>query len=208
MLPENATPVAYIVRHGQTILNKNGHFRGSVDPPLDSTGEGQAHELAKLFSDKPICAIFSSDKQRATKTADIIAQKDGIPIHLVSDLQALNVGNLSGQKRTKENITLLQHYLDNPDCTIPGGESLNDFRARVDPCLQHAVHIGVETGVPPIVVAHSSIIREVGTLLYKDHKKVLVEPGGAAVIYVQNGKYEAKPIFRPMVEKKKADTIS
>jgi len=36
----------------------------------------------------------------------------------------------------------------------------------------------------------------------------LVEPGGAVAIYIKNGKYEAEPIYRPMTNAGKADTIS
>ena len=207
-LPSDAHVCCYVIRHGQTVLNAERKFRGNVDPALDTTGVKQAHELSDLFSNINICAVFSSDKQRATKTADILVQKRETPIHVVSCLRALDVGKLSGQPRSKENIKTLQSYLDNPDCRIPDGESLSDFRARVDPCIQQAVRIGVETGTPPVIVAHSSIVREVGTLVAGDHKKVLVEPGGAVAIYIQNGKLEAKPIFRPMIEKSKADTIS
>jgi broad specificity phosphatase PhoE len=208
MPPNDAIPCVYVVRHGQTVLNAEGKFRGNVDPALDATGIKQAHKLADLFSNINICAVFSSDKQRATKTADVIAQKCGVPIHVVVCLRALDVGKLSGQPRSKENIKTLQAYLDSPDCPIPGGESLNQFRGRVGPCIQSAIHLFNETGVPPVIVAHSSIVREVGQLIMGSHKKVLVEPGGAVAIYYQNGKLEAKPIFRPMVEKKKADTIS
>jgi broad specificity phosphatase PhoE len=118
------------------------------------------------------------------------------------------VGNLSGQKRSKENVELLQSYLKNPDCQIPGGESLNQFRQRVDPCIREAIHIFMECGVPAMIVAHSSVVREVGHLLMGDQKKVLVQPGGVIAVYLQNGQLSAKPILKPLVVKSEADTIS
>ena len=50
MPPNEAIPVCYVVRHGQTVLNKDKCFRGNANPPLDETGIKQAHQLAKLFS--------------------------------------------------------------------------------------------------------------------------------------------------------------
>ena len=200
--------VCVVVRHGRTTLNASNSFRGNVDPELDSVGIKQAEDLAKLLSDTPLSVIFTSDKQRATKTAEIIAKGREIPVRQVACLRALDVGQLSGQKRTPENVAFLQHYLDHPECQIPGGESLNEFRARVDPCLQSAVELFMQCGVPPMVVAHSSVVREVGTVIYGSHKKVLVEPGGAVVICFQNGVFTAQAIHRPMVAKSKTDTIS
>ena len=208
MPPNDAIPCVYIVRHGRTTLNAQNSFRGNVDPPLDSVGVEQAHKLASLFSNQDICAIFISDKQRARKTAEIIDSGRGIPIHESSNLNALNVGKFSGQKRSKENVQSLQQFLANPDAQIPGGESLNEFRARVDPCIHEAVRLFLKTGIPPMVVCHSSVVREVGHLVYGDHKKILVEPGGAIALYFRNGELGAEPIFRPMADSKKADTIS
>src|ERR1700749_2193086 len=123
----------YVCRHGRTELNAAGKFRGNKDVPLDSTGIADAHRLANLFSNIEISGIFCSDKIRATKTAEIIAQANQLPITLSKNLRALNVGSFSGQKRNKESEEALQKYIDQPDCCIPGGESLNDFRARVRP---------------------------------------------------------------------------
>ena len=198
MPPNDIIPVCYVVRHGQTILNKDKRFRGNANPPLDSTGIKQAQDLADLFASKQISHIFCSDKQRSTKTAQIIAQSKGCQIHPSEGLRALDVGDFSGQKRTKESEADLQKYLDHPDAPIPGGESLQDFRNRIRPCLQTAVDLFCECGAPPVLVAHSSVVHEVGNILYGDHKKILVEPGGAIMVYSQNGSLGAKPIFRPL----------
>jgi broad specificity phosphatase PhoE len=198
MPPNEETPVVYVVRHGQTVLNKDKRFRGNANPPLDQTGIKQAHELSSLFASKPISHIFCSDKQRSTKTAEIIAQSKSCAIHPSEGLRALDVGKFSGEKRTKEAEADLQRYLDNPEVQIPGGESLQDFRNRIRPCLQAAVNMFMECGAPPVLVAHSSVVHEVGNILYGDHKKILVHPGGAIVVYSKDGSLGAKPIFRPL----------
>ncbi len=198
MIPNQNKAVVYVARHGRTRLNANNSFRGNANPELDEVGIKQAHELSKLFADVPISHIFCSDKVRATKTAEIISAAKGGQVHQTESLRALNVGRFSGQKRNAESEAELQSYLDDPDCCIPGGESLNDFRARIKPCLQEAIDLYAECGVPPMLVAHSSVVHEIGNIANGDHKSVLVEPGGAIAVYVTNGKIDAEPIFKPL----------
>lgn len=198
MIPNQNKAVVYVVRHGRTVLNATNAFRGNANPPLDDVGIKQAHEIAKLFADVPVSHIFCSDKQRATKTAEIIAAAKGGQVHQSEALRALNVGTFSGKKRTPEAESELQTYLDDPDCCIPGGESLNDFRSRIRPCLQEAIDLYGECGVPPMLVAHSSVVHEISNIATGDHKKILVEPGGAIAVYINNGKIDAEPIFKPV----------
>lgn len=198
MIPNQNSAAVYIVRHGRTVLNATNAFRGNANPPLDDVGIKQAHTVAQLFSDVPISHIFCSDKQRATKTAEIISQAKGGQVHQSESLRALNVGNFSGKPRNAESEAELQSYLNDPDCCIPGGESLNDFRSRIRPCLQEAIDLYGQCGVPPMLVAHSSVVHEIGNIATGDHKSVLVEPGGAIAVYVKNGKITAEPIFKPV----------
>jgi len=198
MIPNQNKVVVYVVRHGRTVLNANNSFRGNANPPLDEVGIKQAHSLADLFSDVPISHIFCSDKIRATKTAEIISAAKSGNVHQSESLRALNVGNFSGKPRNAKSEAELQSYLDDPDCCIPGGEALNDFRARIRPCLQEAIDLYGECGVPPMLVAHSSVVHEIGNIANGDHKSVLVEPGGAIAVYLNGGKIEAEPIFKPL----------
>jgi len=196
MPPDN--PVLYVARHGQTVLNATKAFRGSANPPLDKQGIQQAHKLASLFSTIDISHIFCSDKQRATKTAEIIAGIKNSPVHQSQNLRALDVGDFSGQPRNEESEAELQKYLDDPESTIPGGESLNEFKARIRPCIMEAINLFCECGAPPLVVAHSSVVHEIGDMANSNHKSVLVEPGGVIAVYFKDGKLSANPIFRPV----------
>lgn len=196
--PVPGTVCVYVIRHGRTELNATNAFRGNANPALDSVGIKQAEVLADLFKTIDISHIFCSDKQRSVKTAEIIASSKKIPIHKSEGLRALNVGDFSGKKRTPESEAELQTYLDDPDTQIPGGESLNNFKDRIAPCLQEAVEIFSKCGVPPLLVAHSSVVHECGAILHDNHKAVLVEPGGAIAVYFNGTKLDAKPIFRPV----------
>jgi broad specificity phosphatase PhoE len=190
------TIACLIARHGQTVLNAEKCFRGRMDVPLDVTGIKQAHKLSELLRPIELGPIFCSDTKRATKTAEIIAEKQDTHVCKSPNLRALNVGVFSGQKRSPENLAALTKILANPETTIPEGESLNDFSARVRPCIHEAIEIFMETGIPPLLVGHSSIIREVGAMFMGDSTVALVEPGGVLAIYFDEGKLKAKPIYR------------
>jgi len=203
------TTVCLVARHGRTALNKAKAFRGKANPPLDDVGIKEAQELAKFLESFDIFSIICSDKQRATQTADIIAKKQKIPVHQTEFLRALDVGDFSGKKRTPETESELQTYLDDPDCQIPGGESLNDFKNRIHPCIVEAVDLFCKLETPSLIVAHSSIIHEVGTMFKNNHKGVLVEPGGAVAIYFNGSKLDVEPIFKPLsISGSHAETIT
>lgn len=203
------TVACYAIRPGRTVLNFQKKFRGAADPPLDSVGIAQAHKLKTLFTGIDLSVIVCSDRKRAVQTAEIIAQGRDLPVQQSSCLRALDVGKFSGQDRSPENVAELQKYLDNPDCKIPEGESLNDFSSRIQPCIKEAVDMFLKCGIPPLIVGHSSIIRELGTMFKGQHSKVLVDPGGAVAIFIANGKLDADPIYKPMkAPTGKADTIS
>ena len=190
-------PVLYLVRHGRTPLNQNNCFRGSVDVSLSPQGIKDGEEASKFLQDLKIEPVFiiTSDKKRATETADILAKDFDVPIKESHLLRALDVGKFSGKPRNKENVEELQGYVDSPEKKIPGGESLDEFKERVVPTLEECFQLACDNGVG-IVVCHSSIVHEVGTQLFGDHKSLVVEPGGIVVIGFDDGKPTAKTLFK------------
>lgn len=68
-----------IIRHGSTAWNKEGRAQGSSDIPLDQEGLTQAHALAERLSKEEWDLIYSSELSRAKQTADIIAERLGLP---------------------------------------------------------------------------------------------------------------------------------
>jgi len=68
----------YIVRHGETERNVKELLNGQQDSPLTQNGIQQAEDLRHELKDVHFDSIYSSDLERARKTAHII-KKDAHP---------------------------------------------------------------------------------------------------------------------------------
>lgn len=160
----------YILRHGQTEANADGEFRGWGNWPLTPLGRAQAHAAGLRLKNRGIKRIVSSDLPRAKETAEIVGKHLGLPVSTDSDLRPLNVKKFTGKDK-KEYWPEFQHYLDNPDEKIPGGESINEFRSRNQAALKSLL-----SGDHTLIVTHTSNITDAhGGRPEDDH---IVEPGG------------------------------
>lgn len=192
--------LVFIARHGTTELNQKDQFRGPIDAPLDKLGSRDAYQLAHYFEPIEISHIFHSDKKRTRETAKIIGDAKGEEPVGNEGLQAWNVGKLGGKPKDDENLEIVEWHVQNPDIPLPGGESLNEFKDRIHPLIIEAIEKAEEIGVPILIVAHSSVIHEVGVMVSGKHDHTLVEPGGVCAIYIQDGKIDAEPIFKPRLK--------
>jgi broad specificity phosphatase PhoE len=122
-----------LIRHGETDWNVKEIFRGQMDVPLNETGISQAKLLAEYLKDIQIEAIYSSPLQRALRTADIIADYHQMPVKIADGLTDFNYGKWQGLSRetVKERYPgLYEAWLNNQLAKVPGGESLDNVRAR------------------------------------------------------------------------------
>ena len=58
----------FLVRHGETLANREGILQGWSNNPLDDTGEKQASALVTRASRVPLAAIYTSDLIRTQQT--------------------------------------------------------------------------------------------------------------------------------------------
>ena len=90
-----------LVRHGETDWNRDGRFQGHADPPLNDTGRSQARALADDLARERIDAIYTSDLARARETAELIAERAGVPFVLEPQLREIDVGEWQGLTRAE-----------------------------------------------------------------------------------------------------------
>lgn len=146
----------YLVRHGQTAWNKEEIFRGRTDVPLDETGLKQAELAGEFFREMEIHKIYSSPLSRALETAKRIAQVHHLEVHSLQGLIDMSFGRWEGRshKEVKANDKeIYRQWREQPHLVrLPGGETLDEVRARGMAALEEVIH--ENPGKTLILVSH------------------------------------------------------
>ena len=128
--------IVYLMRHGETSYNLEGRLTGrGSDPELTEVGKAQANHVGEsLKLDAIISLIVSSNMTRTNQTAEIINQNLNLEIHLDNNLQEKDKGGLEGAL-IEFGLPLLESLEDHEMHPIYGGESNNEFKARIIPSI-------------------------------------------------------------------------
>ena len=86
----------YLVRHGETIWNRQKLIQGHTDSRLTEEGERQAEELGKKFRNIVFAAAFSSDLIRAKRTAELITLEKKLAVQTTAALRERYFGWYEG----------------------------------------------------------------------------------------------------------------
>lgn len=120
----------YILRHGETIYNKEGTVQGWRDSALTDFGREQAaHAGAELAKLKPT-TIFASDLGRVQQTlAEVKKHVGDVPVLLDWRLRERNFGEAEGKQKTDFNADDLRGLTEHPQ--VKGLEPMDVFTERV-----------------------------------------------------------------------------
>ena len=140
----------YIMRHGQTLFNKQLKIQGWCDSPLTPLGIKQAEIASKYFKDNNIKFddAYSSTSERASDTLEIVTDMD---YKRLKGIKEWNFGALEGEPehivfgRFKED-TFIQY----------GGESENEFSDRVITTIENIAK--TSSGDKILIVCHGMIL--------------------------------------------------
>lgn len=110
----------YLLRHGQTNLNRDGKFQGSTDKDLNEFGKKQAELLGKRIQKYHINIIYSSDLKRVIETAKIINNYVNTKIIIKEELREINMG-------TWDTLTMEERYTNNEDYAKEWHKNLADL---------------------------------------------------------------------------------
>jgi len=133
----------WLVRHGQTDWNVQGRWQGQTPdaPPLNAAGLAQAQTLAEQLADQAardgiaFAALYSSDLLRARQTAEVIARRLGLPVHLDARLREAHLGaweGMLGDEVALRYVAELDERRRDPvHSRPPQGESVYEVAARV-----------------------------------------------------------------------------
>jgi broad specificity phosphatase PhoE len=125
----------YIVRHGQTDLNKRGIIQGrGMNTDLNDEGRRQAELFFDAYKTVPFDKIYISELKRTQQSIQPFIDL-GIPYEKLAGLDELGWGIHEGQPATPENkaefLQIMRSWVDgNLDAKFEGGESPNEVKAR------------------------------------------------------------------------------
>lgn len=115
--------ITYFV-HGTSVDNERGISSGWKDTPLSELGVRQAEELKEKLKGRKFGLIFSSDLQRALRTAEVVFGKAAA----VPDvrLRECNYGTYNGKPSA-----IVEPMQERTSERFPEGESYEDVKKRV-----------------------------------------------------------------------------
>jgi broad specificity phosphatase PhoE len=147
-----------LVRHGETLWNRENRIQGHTDVELSDYGRMQVEKLALSMVKDKIDAIYSSPLKRAYDTAQAIARFHRLDIKVEGDLQELNHGDfesLTIQELKESHGDFVRQWFEDPASVVmPNGESLPQVQKRV----WEVIRMIVDNSKNTLVVSHGMAI--------------------------------------------------
>lgn len=140
-----------VVRHGRTVLNKQGRLQGRIDAELDEVGVEQARRIAAAVG--PVERVVSSPLLRAQQTASEFGVEPEIDDRWIE----LDYGDFDGQTFADLPEGTWESWQSNLDFRPPGGETLRELGSRVRAAADDLMADAAQRNV--VVATHVSPIK-------------------------------------------------
>ncbi len=162
----------YIVRHGQTMWNKEKRLQGSVDIELNENGKELAIITGQNLADTHIDIIYSSPLKRAHETAKLIRNNRDIEIIVDDHLRELNFGSMEGESYEKlyeEKTHGFKYFFTEPHLYYPpeDGETLEHLVERASEFMKNIIEPLADTCQRVMIVAHGAMNKALMTHVKK-----------------------------------------
>jgi 2,3-bisphosphoglycerate-dependent phosphoglycerate mutase len=175
-----------IVRHGESVWNKENVFTGWIDAPLSEEGINQAKTAGRILKEKGFTfdLAYTSVLQRAYNTLDLILEEMNLtlPIEKSWRLNERHYGGLQGMNKDEarnkfgeEQVKIWRRsydikppvvkevteykYEEIREGEVPLTESLKDTEERLLPYWQETIVPQIMSGKKIIIAAHGNSIR-------------------------------------------------
>ena len=183
-----------LLRHGESLWNKENRFTGWVDVPLTDLGREQAEKAGELIKKEGLQfqVAYTSVLNRAIETLEIVMKtiQQNIPVikdsalneRMYEDLQGLNKEDTAKKYGSQQVHIWRRSY----DIKPPNGESLEDTQKRTIPFFMNCIMTDIKEGKNVLVVAHGNSLRSIVMYLDKLSKEQVLSlelPTGLPIIY-------------------------
>ena len=189
-----------LVRHGQSIWNKERRFTGWADVGLTKQGESEAKHAGQLIKELNIKfdAYFTSKLKRAANSLDIILKvlnEENVQVNKTSKLNERNYGNLTSlnkdeiiKKYGNEQVKIwrrsynirppimdIKHPYKNKIDSSNSSESLKDTYERVLPYYKEKIEPLISLKKNILIVFHGNSCRALLMKLFNVSKNKIIE---------------------------------
>lgn len=191
----------YIVRHGETVWNKEKRLQGSTDIELNEEGRYLAKETGKNLRNTEFDIVYASPLKRAYETAELIMEGRSVMVTTDERIREIGFGILEGKtsdQMTEEENHRINNFFTHPEIYTPaeGGESIESAVERAKDFLRNEIEPLEAKGFKRImIVAHGAINKAI-MMYIKQHGKESFWSGGlqkncnAIVVNYTDGRYQ------------------
>lgn len=134
--------------HATSVDNEAGQASGHADVPLSEIGQQQARELGRHYEAEVLDAVFCSDLQRASTTAELAFSARGVPIIPDDRLREYDYGTMTRYPVSQVEAEFARRIR----VPFPSGESLVMVAQRVGSFLRDALQ--AYNGKTIVVIGH------------------------------------------------------
>ena len=153
----------YIVRHGETLWNREKRLQGREDIELSEKGREVARLTGEALMDTRIDKIFSSPLKRAYETACLIRNE-------------LSFGHFEGQNFSeliKDETLTFRYFFKQPELYVPAddAETLPHLIARAGDFMQDKIEPLATSCERVMIVAHGALNKGIMSYIKKHEIK-------------------------------------
>lgn len=153
-----------LLRHGDT--GCKGRYIGSTNVGLSAEGKAQVQKVGRQLRHIPFDTILVSPMKRCVDTVELL--EIDFPFKIIDSLREVDFGEWEG-KTFSEICEASPELVDkwtkeSGNFTFPSGESLSDFKARVDTVAQM---LYTSDNPQMLIVSHGGVIRHLICFLLK-----------------------------------------
>ena len=152
----------YIVRHGETLWNKEKKLQGRTDIDLNENGRNLARQTGEALMNTRIDRIYASPLKRAKETAELIRNGRDIELKTDNRLMELCFGCYEGQNFSElirdESLTF-RYFFKQPELYVPApdAESLEDLIRRAGNFMREEIEPLANQFERVMIVAHGAL---------------------------------------------------
>lgn len=211
--------ILYLMRHGQTILNKAGRTQGWCDGVLTKEGIELALNVGLGLSNVKFKSAYSSDLGRAVKTARIIIKENKVSNNLqlkeLENLREVHFGkyegelekimfndiltylNVSSFEEAEEKYDFQKEYC-NSCATLDETKEAEDYNTAIKRAIKCLKDISIENcddnGGNVLIVAHGGIIRLIIDYLDKNFNIKDIDNLSISQIIYEDGSFTVQSV--------------